>query len=179
MSNVYDVVVFGATSFVGQILSDYLCNEMGGRKRLRWAMAGRSQAKLDDVKAKLGEAGKAIPTLVVDANDAEALTAMCEQTRVVASTVGPYALYGEPLVKACVETGTDYCDLTGEPLWVEEMIGRYESAAKASGARIIHCVGLDSIPSDMGVYFTQQQAKAKLGQICSQINMRAKVCEIH
>jgi len=178
MSSVYDVVVFGATSFVGQILSDYLCNEMDGREKLSWAMAGRSQAKLDVVKAKLGDAGKTIPTLVVDANDAQALTAMCEQTRVVASTVGPYGLYGEPLVKACVETGTDYCDLTGEPLWVEKMIGRYESTAKASGARIIHCVGLDSIPSDMGVYFTQQQAKETLGQTCSQISMRAKVCEI-
>ena len=107
MSTIYDVVVFGATSFVGQILSDYLCNEMDGRKKLRWAMAGRSQAKLDAVKEKLGDAGKAIPTLVVDANDVKALTAMCEQTRVVASTVGPYGLYGEPLVKTCVETGTD------------------------------------------------------------------------
>lgn len=177
MNTDYDVVVFGATSFVGQLLSEYLCNEMDGREQLRWAMAGRSQKKLDNIKAKLGEAGKTVPTLLVDANDDATLIQMCKKTRVVASTVGPYALYGESLIKACVETGTDYCDLTGEPLWVEEMIGRYDKAAQASGARIIHCTGSDSIPSDLGVYFIQQQAREKFGEVCSQVDMRVKVFE--
>ena len=99
---------------------------------------------------------------------------MCEQTKVVMSTVGPYDLYGETLIKACVETGTDYCDLTGEPHWIKKMLESYEAAAKESGARIVHCTGFDSIPSDLGVYFTQREAQKKFGSNCSKMKMRVK-----
>lgn len=165
----YDIVVFGATSFVGKILSQYLVDTFG--KDLNWAAAARSTAKLDALKADLGAAGKNLPTIVADAADEASLKAMCKQARVVVSTVGPYALYGEPLVKVCVETGTDYCDLTGEVQWVYKMIQKYEDQAKQSGARIVHCSGFDSIPSDLGVHFLQQQAQARFGQPCNKVKM--------
>jgi short subunit dehydrogenase-like uncharacterized protein len=99
---------------------------------------------------------------------------MCRQARVVVSTVGPYALYGEPLVSACTNTGTDYCDLTGEVQWIARMIDRYEEAARESGARIVHCCGFDSIPSDLGVYFLQREALRRLGQRCTRVKMRVR-----
>ncbi len=166
----YDVVVFGATSFVGKILSRYLVETFG--KDLKWAAAARSRAKLDALIADLGPAGKQLPTIEADAADEDSLRAMCSQARVIISTVGPYALYGEPLVKVCVETGTDYCDLTGEIQWVYKMIQKYEAQAKASGARIVHCSGFDSIPSDLGVFFLQQEAQKRFGQPCNRIKMR-------
>ena len=107
----HDLVVFGATSFVGQILARYLAEV--SRRTLRWAIAGRSEAKLRQVRDTLGAAGQSVPIIVADAADEAQLRALCAQTRVVVSTVGPYALYGEPLVRVCAETGTDYCDLTG------------------------------------------------------------------
>lgn len=110
----YDIVVFGATSFVGQILTSYLFETYGIGKDVRWAIAGRSESKLSTLKQSLGKGAGELPMIVADAGDESALKAMCDQTRVVISTVGPYALYGEPLVKICAETGTDYCDLTGE-----------------------------------------------------------------
>ena len=167
MSKPYDVIVFGATSFVGQILCRYLARQPAGT--LRWAMAARSQVKLDALRAELGVD---VPLLIADASDEASLNALCAQTKVIASTVGPYALYGEPLVRACVETGTDYCDLTGEIQWASRMIKRYEAQAKASGARIVHCCGFDSIPSDLGVHFLQQQAEASLGEPCNSVKMR-------
>ena len=170
----YDLVVFGATSFVGQILCGYLMDQFGVDGTLAWAAAGRSQAKLDSVIETLGAPVPALPTLVADAADEVALKAMCQQTSVVVSTVGPYALYGEPLVKACVETGTDYCDITGEAHWIRRMIDRYEAQAIASGARIVHCCGFDSIPSDLGVYLLQQQARKKFGSPCTRVKMRVK-----
>ncbi|REH39104.1 short subunit dehydrogenase-like uncharacterized protein [Paraperlucidibaca baekdonensis] len=167
MSKSYDVIVFGATSFVGQILSRYLAGQPEGT--LRWAMAARSQTKLDALRAELGVD---VPLLIADASDEASLKALCAQTKVIASTVGPYALYGEPLVRACVEAGTDYCDLTGEIQWASRMIKRYEAQAKASGARIVHCCGFDSIPSDLGVHFLQRQAEASLGEPCNSVKMR-------
>lgn len=166
----YDIVVFGATSFVGKILSQYLVDTFG--KDLKWAAAARSRSKLDALKEQLGAAGKKLPTIEADAADEASLRAMCEQAKVVISTVGPYALYGEPLIKACVETGTDYCDLTGEIQWVYKMIQKYEAQAKASGARIVHCSGFDSIPSDLGVFFLQQQAQIRFKQPCNRVKMR-------
>lgn len=171
----YDLIVFGATSFVGQILTRYLSEYLaGGTEQLRWAIAGRSKAKLEEVKAALGAAGQAIPLIVADAGNAAQLQALCAQTRVVVSTVGPYALYGEPLIKACVENGTDYCDLTGETQWIRKMVDKYEAAAQQSGARIVHCCGFDSVPSDMGVYFLQQQAIRQFNTPATRIKMRVK-----
>lgn len=170
----YDLVVFGATSFVGQIITRYLFDQYGSDGLVRWAIAGRSAAKLAALRDTLGEPGHTLPTLVADARSADDLRRLCRQTAVVLSTVGPYALYGELLVQACAETGTDYCDLTGEVQWVKQMIGRYDSLARQTGARIVHCCGYDSIPSDMGVYFLQQEAKKRFGQCCSAVTMRVK-----
>lgn len=171
----YDLVVFGATSFVGQILTGYLLDTYGTGRKVKWAIAGRSQARLNELKASLGEAAAKLPVIIADAGNDDQLTAMCEQTRVIISTVGPYALYGEPLVRACVRTGTDYCDLTGEVQWIRRMIERYEEEAKSSGARIVHCCGFDSIPSDMGVWYLQGQAEQTFGEPCVDVRMRAKV----
>jgi len=170
----HDLVVFGATSFVGQILARYLYKEFGLRGRLRWAIAGRSQAKLEELRRSLGPGAAKLPIVVADAADEAALSTMCVGTRVVASTVGPYALYGEPLIRACVEAGTDYCDLTGEPQWIRRMLQKYEDAARKSGARIVHCCGFDSIPSDLGVHFLQREARARFGQPCNRVKMRVK-----
>ncbi|MFW1838075.1 saccharopine dehydrogenase family protein [Acinetobacter gyllenbergii] len=171
----YDLVVFGATSFVGQILTRYLAEYFADHKeQLNWAIAGRSQQKLQHVKDALGTAGQAIPILVADANNQTELDALCAQTRVVVSTVGPYALYGEPLIQACVNNGTDYCDLTGETQWIKQMITQYEAQAQQSGARIVHCCGFDSVPSDMGVYYLQQQAQQQFNAAATQVTMRVK-----
>ncbi|MGB2110329.1 MAG: saccharopine dehydrogenase family protein, partial [Marinobacter vinifirmus] len=173
----FDLVVFGATSFVGQILSRYLMETYGTGGEVRWAIAGRSESKLASLKAELGDNASALPVILADASDDDALAAMCRQTRVIISTVGPYALYGEPLVKACVSTGTDYCDLTGEVQWIRRMIERYEDQARQTGARIVHCCGFDSIPSDMGVWFLQQKSEETFGQPCRDVRMRVKVAK--
>jgi short subunit dehydrogenase-like uncharacterized protein len=165
----FDIVVFGATSFVGRLLVIYLNERYGADGDLKWALAGRSPAKLDALKSELDLT--ALPTLVAEAGDKAALRDMAARTRVVCTTVGPYALYGSALVAACVAEGTDYCDLTGEVQWIARMIDAHEEAARQSGARIIHTCGFDSIPSDLGVWFTQQQAQAQLGEHCSEIRM--------
>lgn len=170
----YDLVVFGATGFVGKIVCGYLLAETNATRDLRWAIAGRSQTKLDSLKQSLGAAATDLPILIADATDESMLIDLCRQTKVVISTVGPYALYGETLVKVCAETGTDYCDLTGEVQWIQQMIAKYEAIAQQSGARIVHCCGFDSIPSDLGVYYLQQQAKMQFGESCVRIKMRVK-----
>jgi short subunit dehydrogenase-like uncharacterized protein len=170
----FDIIIFGATSFVGQILTRYMLNQFAVGGELKWAIAGRSQNKLNELKISLGTAGEALDTLVADAADEDSLHSLCLSTRVIISTVGPYALYGEPLVKVCVALGTDYCDLTGEVQWIANMLERYEDEAKKSGARIVNSCGFDSVPSDLGVYFLQHHAKQKFGQTCSSIKMRVK-----
>jgi short subunit dehydrogenase-like uncharacterized protein len=171
----HDLIVFGATSFVGALLCRYLASAFGPPgARLNWAAAGRSQARLETMRASLGGGNAGLRLIVADAADEAALAAMCAQGRVVISTVGPYALYGEPLVKICANTGTDYCDLTGEVHWIKRMIDRYEAAAKASGARIVHCCGFDSIPSDLGVLFLQDEAQRRFGEHCRDVSMRVK-----
>jgi short subunit dehydrogenase-like uncharacterized protein len=170
----YSLIVFGATSFVGQILCRYLVEQFGVSGNLKWAAAARSDAKLRSLREEMGPGAAELPLIVADAADETSLKRLCAQTRVVISTVGPYALHGEPLVKVCAESGTDYCDLSGEVQWIRKMIARYESAAQRSGARIVHCCGFDSIPSDLGVFFLQQQAKERFGQPCTRIKMRVK-----
>jgi short subunit dehydrogenase-like uncharacterized protein len=168
----YDLIAFGATSFVGKILCRYLLDEFGTGGSMRWAAAGRSQSKLEELRSSLGDA--ALPLLVADAADEASLHRLCTSTRLVVSTVGPYALFGEPLVKVSAETGTDYCDLTGEVQWIRRMLLRYEATAQRSGARIVHCCGFDSIPSDMGVHFLERQAMQQLGAPCTRVKMRVK-----
>jgi len=178
-SRPFDVIVFGATSFVGQILCRYLLQEFGtaskpGARQLRWAIAGRSRAKLQSVLTDLNVVTDAVPMFIADASDEAALATLAQQTKVVVSTVGPYALYGDPVVKVCAATGTDYCDLTGEAHWIAKMIAANEASAKASGARIVNCCGFDSIPSDLGLWFLQQQAISKFGAPCTRVKMRVK-----
>lgn len=171
----FDLIVFGATSFVGQILTRYLVEHLASQTdTLSWAIAGRSETRIVNLQRSLGAAGHALPIIVADAANEDHLRAMCAQTRVVVSTVGPYALYGEPLIKACAESGTDYCDLTGESQWIRKMLEKYESTARRSGARIVHCCGFDSVPSDMGVYFLQQHARRLWGVPATRVKMRVK-----
>lgn len=177
-----DIVVFGATSFVGKLVCQYLFAQYGvdgeggarTEERVKWGIGGRSEPKLNELKKSLGEGAELLPVVVADAESEADLHSLCARSRVIISTVGPYALYGSPLVKVCVETGTDYCDLTGEPQWICEMIRRYESAAKDSGARIVHSCGFDSIPSDMGTWFLQQYSESEYGETCSDVRMRVQ-----
>ena len=160
----FDIVLFGATGFTGGLVADYLaaCPEQG---KLRWALAGRNRTKLEQVRARLASQKPALATLSLlnaDVDDADSLSALAAQTQVVITTVGPYARHGEGLVKACAEIGTDYVDLTGEPAFVEAMIDRYQAKAEENGARIVHACGFDSIPHDLGAYFTVKSLRARM-----------------
>jgi len=170
----FDVVVFGATSFVGQILSGYLLDRFGIARKLRWAAAGRSRSKLEQLRRSLGPSAATLELLEADAGDDVALAKLCHKGRVIISTVGPYALYGEPLVRACAGSGTDYCDLAGEVQWMRRMIGKYEAAAVESGARIVHSCGFDSIPFDLGVHHLQQLARERFAAPCLAVKMRVR-----
>lgn len=165
----FDIIVFGATSFVGQIMTRYMSPQFSDGS-VRWAIAGRSQQKLETLRDEVGLPD--LDIIVADATDAAALAALCARTKVVISTVGPYALYGDDLVKACAASGTHYCDLSGEPQWIRKMQRQHADAAKASGALIVHCCGFDSIPSDLGVHVLQHAAIATSGQPLNRINMR-------
>ena len=165
----FDIIVYGATSFVGQIITRYMHTQFADGS-IVWAIAGRSRTKLQQVSDTIGLSG--IKIIVADSADEGSLRQMCAQTKVVMSTVGPYALYGELLVRVCATMGTDYCDLTGEPQWIRKMQLRHEADAVKSGARIVHCCGFDSIPSDLGVHFLQRNALEQFGQTCDRINMR-------
>jgi len=154
----YDLVLFGATGFTGGLTAEYLAAH--GPANLRWALAGRNRAKLEAVAKRLATARSAVPPpelLEADAADAPALARIAGSTRVVITTVGPYALHGGPLVAACAAAGTDYVDLAGEPEFVDRMYLENDATAKASGARLVHCCGFDSVPHDLGAYFTLLQ----------------------
>ena len=157
-----DVVLHGATGFTGTLTAEYLAQH--GPAGLRWALAGRNRAKLEAVRDRLVELDPALADLELieaDSSDRTALDAMARRTKVVISTVGPYLQFGEPLVAACAEAGTDYVDLTGEPEFADRMYVAYHAVAQKSGARIVHSCGFDSIPHDLGAYFTVQQLAAK------------------
>ncbi|WP_409432650.1 saccharopine dehydrogenase family protein [Litorimonas sp. RW-G-Af-16] len=171
MSKDFDVVVYGATGFTGRLVAEYLDNEYGSD--LKWAMAGRSLDKLKSVRDEMG-VSDAVELIVANSDKPETLADMASRTKVVITTVGPYQLYGEPLVKACVEAGTDYVDLCGEPAWMVDIIDRYDAAAKKSGARIVLSCGFDSIPFDLGVYFLQQHAIKKTGKPSPKVRGRVR-----
>jgi short subunit dehydrogenase-like uncharacterized protein len=154
----HDVVLFGATGFTGELTAAYLAEH--APEGLRWALAGRNQAKLEAVRAKLTKIDPALadlPLLHADTTDEASLKDVAASTRVMITTVGPYLLYGEPLVAACAEAGTDYVDLTGEPEFVDQMYLQHHEKAVTSGARIVHACGFDSIPHDLGAWFTVQE----------------------
>jgi short subunit dehydrogenase-like uncharacterized protein len=152
----FDIVVYGATGFVGKLTAEYLA-KAGGNARI--ALAGRSPDKLAAVRATLGEAARDWPIVTADASSPASLEAMAARTRVVLTTVGPYSRYGLPLVAACAKTGTDYADLTGEAMFVRQSIDDYHKQAVDTGARIVHACGFDSIPSDMSVYALFRRAR--------------------
>ena len=175
----YAVVLYGATSFVGQITAHYLTEFLSNAKdkngaNVTWAIAGRDKEKLNELQSKLASK---VDIIIANSDDAASLDKMTKQTQVIISTVGPYLKYGEPLVKSCAENGTDYVDLTGEAIFIKDMMDKYQDTAKQSGARIVNSCGFDSIPSDLGVYFTQQQAEEKFGSTCDVIHMRVKAAK--
>ena len=153
----HDIVVFGATGFTGGLTAEYLA--ANAPAETRWALAGRNQAKLEDVRGRLAALNPAcaeLPLLHADVGDEASIRTVAESTKVVITTVGPYIRYGEPLVAACAAAGTDYVDLTGEPEFVDLMWLRYHEQAQRSGARIVHSCGFDSIPYDLGTLFIVQ-----------------------
>jgi short subunit dehydrogenase-like uncharacterized protein len=169
----FEVIVWGATGYTGRLVAAHLLATYGAAGDLRWAVAGRSAAKLAEVKAEIG-APDALATIVADAADPASLDAMVKRADVVISTVGPYQLYGSPLVAACAGAGTDYVDLTGESNWIAAMIGAHEAAAKASGARLVFSCGFDSIPFDLGVWFAQEEAKRRFGGYAPRVRGRVR-----
>ena len=172
-SSKFDIVVYGATGFTGQLVAEYLAANYKGDASLKWAMAGRSKDKLASVRDAIG-APADTPLIVADASDPASLKAMVDQTKSVISTVGPYQFYGNELLAACVASGTDYFDLCGEPLWMREMIDKHEAAAKASGARIVFSCGFDSVPFELGAFFVQEEAKRVFGTPASRVKGRVR-----
>ncbi|MGB8224531.1 MAG: saccharopine dehydrogenase NADP-binding domain-containing protein, partial [Polyangiales bacterium] len=168
----FDIVLWGATGFTGRLVAEYLVrNYLGGDTGLRLALAGRSNEKLKRIAEEVG--APEVPILVGDSFDADSLDAIASRGEVLISTVGPYAKYGAEIVAACVRNGTDYCDLTGEPHFVRAMIDAHHEEAKKTGARIVHCCGYDSIPSDLGTLMVEEASKTRHGKYASEVKMAA------
>ncbi len=172
-SSKFDIIVYGATGFTGQLVAEYLAQHYRNDGSLKWAMAGRSLDKLASVRDAIA-APADTALIVADASDPASLKAMVDQTRSVISTVGPYQLYGSDLLAACVETGTDYLDLCGEPVWMRQMIDAHEAAAKASGARILFSCGFDSLPFELGVFCVEKEARKVFGAPASRVKTRIR-----
>ncbi len=170
----FDVVVWGATGFTGRLVADHLLRRYGVDGELRWAIGGRSTAKLEELRRELGEQAGQLPLVIADADDQALLDVMASRTRVVCTTVGPYALYGSKLVAACVAHGTHYCDLTGEVPWMRHIIDTHHERARETGARIVHTCGFDSIPSDLGVLFLQREMRRRHGATCAEVKFRVR-----
>ena len=152
----YDLVLLGATGYTGGLVAEHLARRLAGTTT-RWAIAGRNVDKLDAVRDRLAPLGSEPAIETVDVHDLVGLLRLAEQTRVLATTVGPYVEHGELVVQACVRAGTDYCDITGEPAFVDRLLSRYDGDAREQGARVISCCGFDSIPHDLGVRYTVAQ----------------------
>ncbi len=167
----FDIIVYGASGFTGRLVAEYMQQQYG--RSVNWAMAGRSAEKLAQVRDEMG-IDAATPLVTANADSADDMAAMAARTKVIITTVGPYQLYGDALLAACAAAGTDYVDLSGEPGWMHGTIGAHHDTAKASGARIVHSCGFDSIPFDLGVYFLQQAAQEKFGRPCRQVHGRVR-----
>ena len=170
----FDIIVYGASGFTGRLVADYLHSRQQGGAQFTWAVGGRNEAKLKATLTERGIDSEAVPQLVADGDDESALEALAARARVVLTTVGPYARYGSSLVAACASHGTHYCDLSGEVQWMRKMIDRHQADAVASGARIVHSCGFDSIPSDIGTWFLQQEALRRFGQPCADVSLLVK-----
>ena len=172
-SSKFDIVVYGATGFTGQLVAEYLAAHYKGDANLKWAMAGRSREKLASVRDAIG-APADTPLIVADAGDPASMKAMVAQAKSIISTVGPYQLYGSDLVAACAASGTDYFDLCGEPVWMRRMIEAHEATAKASGARIVFSCGFDSLPFELGVFCAQEEARKLFGAPTNRVKGRVR-----
>jgi short subunit dehydrogenase-like uncharacterized protein len=174
----YSIVVWGASGFTGKLTAEYLLGRYGVSEHFSWALGGRNQAKLEQVRKDIarttGVAAEALPIVVGNSDDEDFLTTLAHQTDVVCTTVGPYAKYGSKLVAACVSAGTDYCDLTGEVQWMRRMIDTHHEAAVQNAARIVFTCGFDCIPSDIGTFFMQEEMKKQHGVACSHVQFRVE-----
>lgn len=169
----FDIIVYGATGYTGRLVAEYLAQRYGVGGEVKWAMAGRSAAKLAEVRDLIG-APKETPLIVADADKPADLEAMVKRAKAIITTVGPYQLYGDGLVAACAAAGTDCLDLSGEPNWMRSVIDAHSETAKKSGARIVHSCGFDSIPFELGVFFAEETAKAKLGGYVPRVKGRIR-----
>jgi short subunit dehydrogenase-like uncharacterized protein len=172
MEREFDIIIFGATGFTGRLVAEHLLRVYSADKDFKWAIAGRDKLKLERVRNEIG-APATLSLVIADTSEIKSLTAMARRTKLVASTVGPYRVYGTGLVVTCATEGTDYVDITGESTWMHEMLV-HESTAKASGARIVFACGFDSIPFELGVYFLQLAAKAKFGAFAPRVRGRIR-----
>lgn len=174
----FAIVLWGATGFTGKLTAEYLLGRYGVDQELRWAIAGRNQGKLEAVREEIGRttgvASEALTILTGDSGDDASLAEIARKTKVVCTTVGPYARYGSGLVAACAAAGTDYCDLTGEVQWMARMIAQHHETALASGARIVFTCGFDCIPADVGAYFLNEEMKRRHGVPCAHVKYRVQ-----
>ena len=171
--NKYDFVIYGATGFTGKLVVEYAINQYESNNEISWAIAGRNNEKLEHVQEKYNLPSN-IGKIVVDSNDQNSIDEMVSQTKCVLTTVGPYQLYGEKIVKTCISTGTDYVDLCGEPGFMHKIISECSAEAKETGARIVFSCGFDSIPFDLGVLFVQEEVMAKLNKYASSVRGRVR-----
>lgn len=165
----FDLIIWGATGFTGNLVCDYI-NKNYNERELRWAIAGRNKKKILKLQQKLKIDDSR--TIIADSSDKDSLVKMVKKSKVVCTTVGPYAKYGTNLVEACIEGETNYCDITGETQWIRRIIDRFHTKAKEKNIKIINSCGFDSIPSDMGVFYSQKIMLEKTGKYASTINMR-------
>ena len=163
----FEIVLYGASGFTGKLVAEYLASD---HQDLRWAIAGRNTQKLEQVRRELNL--PELPIIIADSADPDSLSTMAKQTRTLISTVGPYAQYGTPVLKACATEGTHYCDLTGEAQWMAEVYEQINPIAQNSGARLVHCCGFDSIPSDLSVFFLQKHFKERFGSYANHVTGR-------
>jgi len=169
----YDLIVYGATGYTGRLVAEHLARQYGVGGEVNWAMAGRNAEKLAQVRDEIG-APKETPLVVADADDPAGLDPMVRSAKAVITTVGPYQLYGDRVIAACAEAGTDYLDLTGEVNWMARTIPAYHEVAQRTGARLVHSAGFDSIPFELGVYFCQETARQRLGAYVPRVKGRIR-----
>ena len=171
--NKYDFVIYGATGFTGKLVVEYAINQYNNNDEISWAIAGRNNEKLEHIQEKYNlpsEIGK----IVVDSNDQNSIDEMVGQTKCVLTTVGPYQLYGEKIIKTCISSGTDYVDLCGEPGFMHKIISECSEEAKETGARVVFSCGFDSIPFDLGVLFVQEEVMSKLNKYAPSVRGRVR-----
>ena len=171
--NKYDFVIYGATGFTGKLVVEYAIKQYNNNNEVSWAIAGRNNEKLEHVQEKYNLPSD-IGKIVVDSNDQDSIDEMVSQTKCVLTTVGPYQLYGEKIVKTCISTGTDYVDLCGEPGFMHKIISECSAEAKETGARVVFSCGFDSIPFDLGVLFVQEEVMSKLNKYAPSVRGRVR-----